>query len=114
MGRPKFDKKFQQFDVVFTDKGKMEDSNYSYHYRNDITEPNAIFQDELVYEGYHVTYSGKTRFDFKSKSTGRTYVMFISDFDDIISNNLMKDKVVKGHFVFRKAGSQQGVRFVRL
>lgn len=114
MAKIKFNTKFQQFDVVFTDKGIMKDDCYVFTYNKDVFEPNDIFEDTLEYAGYHVTYSGKPRFDFKSKASGRTYVMFISDFDDILSNHLMQDNLVKGHFVFRKVSNQQGVRFVKM
>jgi hypothetical protein len=111
MSDSRFSQKLQNFDVSFDDKGNLTESHLAH--RGFTTKKNSFFYDKIIYVGYTVTYSGKSKFVFKSLVSGTKYYMFISDFDDILQEGILNHKIVEGVFSFKKRGRKQGIRFVK-
>lgn len=68
--------------------------------------PNIPFDDEMVYRGY---YAGRysASMEVTSNLTGRTYRVFMKDFDEYVPR--MVNGIVKGKFIFRKRGYKFGL-----
>lgn len=104
-------KKITKFDVAFDPKGNLLDYFYtSWGAANAIREPNAVFTDTLEYVKYYRMGSG-VRFQFISKTSGRTFHMFLSDFDEMLKAGKLVNQLVYGTFCFTKRGNMQGLRY---
>jgi len=111
----RFSQKLQDFDVSFDDKGNLTERclagvNYA---RAITTKKNFFFYDKIEYLNSTTTYSGWSKFMFKSLVNGTRYYMFLSDFDDILQEGLLNHKTIEGVFSFKKRGRKQGIRFVK-
>lgn len=73
---------------------------------NYVEVPNVPFADELKFVGYH-TGRYSSMMEFVSNNTGRTYRVFMKDFDDFVPH--MINGIVRGKFIFRKRGYKFGL-----
>lgn len=106
-------KKITKFDVCFDANGNLQayaNSRYWSKTSGSYTEPNAVFDDKLKYDGYF-TQGVNSHIYFVSEISGRRLHMFMSDFDEIIRDHRFIDGVVEGKFCFVKRGNSQGVRY---
>lgn len=72
---------------------------------------NCVFQDDLRYDGY---YRGRSAagFRFVSENDGKTYNMFMKDFDDAMkARRFFKDRLI-GQFTYVKRGQNYGIRII--
>lgn len=111
----RFSQKLQDFEVSFDDKGNLtrDNLNVTRLPPGYVIKKNSFFYDKIQYIGYTISYSGKAKFMFKSLMSGATYCMFISDFDNILLEDLLNHKTIEGVFSFKKRGRKQGIRFVK-
>ncbi len=81
----------------------------SKYYQADKWEPNFVFEDTLVYDGY---FRGRSaaHFHFRRKSTGTRVTFFISDFDDAMLHTAGGS--LTGKFTFKKGGQNYGCRMI--
>jgi hypothetical protein len=84
--------------------------NYPESWENPIWKDNYEWEDELKYESYGRGRSAAYMI-FVSTQTNKTYTMFLTDFDSIVS--LLSGGALKGTFTFQKRGQNYGVRLVR-
>jgi len=96
----------KDFEVVFDKKGNLPARVWRAG-QGAIKEQNKAFPDHMEYHGHD---DGKII--MKSVQTGRTYYMFLSDFDDILKAKKMVNNQVIGIFCFCRKGSVQGLRLI--
>ncbi len=70
-------------------------------------EDNKIFNDRLEYTGYSGSY-----IIFNSTTTGRRYLMFMSNFNELMLAKKLIDNIVEGDFYFIRKGVKPGLRLV--
>lgn len=98
--------------IWFDDKGNMIDrastwkvSNPSqYHILSELGED---FDETFV---YHRMYGIKVV--FRSKKSGRKFLMFLDDFGDALKLNKLQNNEISGKFRFTKKGQSQGFKFI--
>ena len=105
-------KKMQVFDVCFEDNGDLSAFHWPDRYTHIKREPNSNFPDTLEYTGYFGSRGGNSHIQLKSVNTGRTYHMFMSDFDEVLREKKFVNNQLSGFFHFCKKGSSQGIRFI--
>ena len=95
------------FKMYFDQNGDMRRTAYNY---NGVSkeEDNHQFADKMVY----LHRDGKSHVVFKSLTSGRKYLMFDSDFHQIIFNKKFNDNIIDGEFVYTKKGQVQGFRML--
>lgn len=79
------------------------------YHKDVIWKDNYEFLDELEYIEYSRGRSS-TIFYFKSKKDSKSYSMFISDFNKVVSK--MTNGIIVGRFTFVKKGSNYGVQMI--
>lgn len=72
---------------------------------------NRIFEDTLIYTGYSRGRSSAV-FNFKD-STGATYQMFMTDFDDVLQTKGLVDKQVTAFWTYCKRGQNFGIKLAK-
>jgi hypothetical protein len=72
-----------------------------------LEEDNKIFNDRLEYKGYSGSY-----IIFNSTTTGRRYLMFMSNFNELMLAKKLVDNIVEGDFYFIRKGVKPGLRLV--
>ena len=75
-------------------------------------KPNDEFKAVLEYEDY-VHNSTSVGFSFKDLTNGRSYYMFLQDFNNLMKSGLMRESKVDGVWIFNKKGHRYGVKLVR-
>lgn len=105
MSKPKKPRPVTDFDVVFYDNGDL--AWRSYVYNGGKTEKNHVFSDTIGYEGFARNYV-----QLKSLNSGRKYLMFLSDFDEVIQAKRFIDNQIVGNFCFCRKGRSQGIRLI--
>jgi hypothetical protein len=96
------------FKIYFDNNGDLLYRLYGWYKPGDYKEEdNHVFQDRLEYIGQ----SG-SHFSFKSLASGRTFLMFISDFDKIMLAKKVKDNIIEGDFTFTRKGRVQGFKMI--
>ena len=118
-------KKIPQFAVCFSNNGDLHEKYvdmpdpskplppyYSKdYYKQFVWEPNQIFSDTLEYLKCYPT-NGSAHFIFISRTNGRRYSMFLSDFDDMMKEKRLNNNILKGEFYFCKKGCSQGLKMI--
>lgn len=84
--------------------------HYPGYYDDIVWKDNYEFSDILEYVEYGKGRSS-TVFYFKSKTDGKSYSMFVSDFDSIVNN--MMNGVIEGKFTFVKKGQNYGLKMIK-
>jgi hypothetical protein len=74
-----------------------------------VWKDNIEWDDELQYETYSRGRSA-INFIFKSNITGTQYLMFVSDFDNVVP--FMIQGKLKGRFICHKQGCNYGMKLV--
>ncbi len=75
-----------------------------------ILVPNYIFVDSLEYVGF--TRGGSSvNLSFKSLSTGRTFIVFLSDLAEFVER-MDKGKILNTQFTFCKRGTRFGLKIL--
>lgn len=97
------------FKVYFDNNGDLLHRLYHWQQQQGAykEEDNHVFQDRLEYTGY----SG-SHIAFKSLTTGRTYSMFLSDFNAMMLAKKLDNNIVEGDFTFTKKGIVQGFKML--
>jgi hypothetical protein len=72
-----------------------------------IEEDNKIFNDRLEYKGYSGAY-----IIFHSTTTDRRYLMFMSNFNELLLAKKMIDNIVEGDFYFIRKGVKPGLKLI--
>jgi hypothetical protein len=118
MDTKKKGRKMQEFKVAFNSKGDLmsdncswmqKDPRYASQYK---WEDNAPFADTFEYAGYRGASGGNSHILFKSVNSGREVNMFMSDFDEVITQDRFINKQIVGLFCYCKKGSKQAVRLI--
>jgi|SRR5579885_566970 hypothetical protein len=112
MAKTKKPRKIGEFKVAYRDNGDLCDGVYSWmsnpQYASQTKwEDNTPFVDTLEYDTYY-----SNRIVFKSAKTGRSYGMFMSDFDEVLKNRRLIDNQIVGLFCITRRGVKQGVRVI--
>lgn len=97
----------KEYQVPFDKNGEM--LSYPENWMVGEWKDNYIFSDTLEYDTYSRGRSSAL-ICFKSQSNGKSYSMFMTDFDDVAK--LMVNGVLKGTFTFQKRGQNYGIRMV--
>lgn len=97
--------------ISFDDKGNLISRVRGWRAPTMKTEENSVFDDKLEYVSYLSYDSPKMK--FKSLNSGREYVMFLSDFDDVLQGKLFVNNVVESKFTFCKKGMSQGIKLFK-
>lgn len=85
--------------VPFDSHGNMN----SYPERGSILKDNFVFEETMTYYSYSTGRSSVT-VEWKD-SKGRTYSMFMTEFDSLIRTKRLSGDSIKGKWTFRKQGS---------
>jgi len=114
-----YNRKIQDFMVVFDKEGNL---SQRCHQNNGVIDPwlvsrgytskkNELYPDHLEYAGYYS--SGTTsHIEFRSLNSSRLLHMFISDFDEVITEKRFINNQIIGMFSFCRKGNSQGVRLL--
>ena len=91
--------------VAYYDLGPLSMERYGYHYVD-----NFEWEDTIEYECFGRGTSAAHLY-FRSTITGKSYQMFLKDFEDIVK--LLVDGKVTGTFTFCKRGQNYGIKIVK-
>jgi uncharacterized Fe-S cluster-containing radical SAM superfamily enzyme len=68
------------------------------------------FKDRLDFDHMYGYRAGRAI--FKSATSGRTFYMFLRDFEEVIKSRLFIDNAIDGEFQFIKKGQAQGIKLI--
>lgn len=96
--------------IPFDAKGNL--CTYDNPWRVKEWRDNAEFEAEMVLMDYTRGRSSVT-FVFEHIGDSTRHEMFLSDFWDVLSANLLRDGRVKGRFTYRKHGANYGIYCIK-
>lgn len=76
------------------------------------TEEARDFTDTMEYDHLYDAYRGAARVKLVSSVTGRSYTMFLDDFDKVIKAKRFDNNQINGTFRFIKHGSSQAISLI--
>ena len=97
--------------MIFDSSGNLLEQAYGFG-SNNRTEEAKDFDDKMEYISFKEYQKRSTRVRIKSLLTGRTYSMFIDDFNDVILAKRFNNNMFEGTFHFVKRSSGQAAKLL--
>jgi len=104
----------QPLTIYFNSNGDMCDYISSWAVKNSTSKYSPViaqnFKDRLDFDHMYGYRAGRAI--FKSATSGRTFYMFLRDFEEVIKSRLFIDNAIDGEFQFIKKGQAQGIKLI--